>query len=88
MPRKSVRGFAIQGMLQQCLERGFDEIKTCIAPGNLMVFETIQRCQGQNRPRPAGLKETERMQPFSCSAKTTFFRRQSVRAGFSPKWVS
>jgi len=29
--------------------------------GNLMVFETIQRRQGQNRPRPSGLKETTRL---------------------------
>lgn len=29
--------------------------------GNLMVFKTFQRCQGQNRPRPSGLKESTRL---------------------------
>ena len=29
--------------------------------GNLMVFKIFQRCQGQNRPRPSGLKETTRL---------------------------
>jgi hypothetical protein len=35
MSRKSVRGFATQDMLHQCLERGFDKIKTCFAPGKV-----------------------------------------------------
>ena len=29
--------------------------------GNRLVFKTFQRCQGQNRPRPTGLKENTRL---------------------------
>ena len=29
--------------------------------GNRTVFKTFQRCQGQNRPRPSGLKENTRL---------------------------
>ncbi len=29
--------------------------------GNRPVFKTFQRCQGQNRPRPSGLKENTRL---------------------------
>jgi hypothetical protein len=29
--------------------------------GNRLVFKTLQRCQGQNRPRPSGLKENTRL---------------------------
>jgi len=28
-----------------------------------MVFKTFQRSQGQNRPRPPGLKENTRLKP-------------------------
>ena len=29
--------------------------------GNRPVFKTLQRCQGQNRPRPTGLKDNTRL---------------------------
>ncbi len=40
------------------------------AEGNLMVFKTFQRCQGQNRPRPSGLKENTRLNSKSARKGT------------------